>query len=279
MKLSKVINPKKGPSFEDYLNERRKETQRVNSNSIKDSDVRNKASRLFDRTYWLSDEYSSKDDFINDELRRLSEGDVNARLLFSKSDLKQNISESSQIFYLKKYFGSIFENGYSSLQDIEALPSSGSRAVYIKNGIISNTRPSIMSKSLDIKLVYRFYGDKSCTFYGTLKYISSKGGSQDNQFTDIKITNQEFIKSKNPDIFTLSILDGYYFSENNDSRLNEINRLYKRNRNLAVHSEDVGKFLINSIINWLESTYSEDIEKDSILKKEFDEEIDRLSKL
>ena len=194
-----------------------------------------------------------------------------------KSDLKQNISESSQLSYLKKYSGIILNNNYSSIDNIEKLPTSGSRAIYIKNGYISNTKSSI-SKSVDLKITYNFR-NKHCIFYAAMKYISSNGGHQDNQFNDIILINQQFIKIKNPDIFTLSILDGEYFSKNNKKKLTDLNNKFKTDRNVCLTSEEVGNYLISCIIKWLDETFRADSKKDEALLKELNTEMDRLKNL
>ena len=94
-----------------------------------------------------------------------------------------------------------------------------------------------MCKSIDFKF-HISYQNKERHCYCYHKYINESGGSQDNQYKDIK----QFIESSNKNIDTESnwffaICDGNYFTE---TKIKEISELCNPNKN--VYYTNIYKF-------------------------------------
>ena len=83
---------------------------------------------------------------------------------FAKDPGRQNIAEKIQLAELAKYC------------EVQKLPNTGKKALFINNGKISNIRGT--TKSLDAII-----NDTYCS----LKYTKDSGGTQTNQITDIKL--------------------------------------------------------------------------------------------
>lgn len=270
------FNP--GPPFEEYYRKKKESAQLKNKEALsKDPLIDKKAASYYNRISWISVKYPLLDSYIKYCKDQLAADDTNTAILYVKDDMRQSTNtEGAQIEYMKTYFSKILNNSYASGDQIQKLSNSGKGALYISKGNITSIRPSGTVKSIDFKIQYNFR-EKCCMFYGTLKFTENSGGHQDNQFNDVQETNREFVKIEDPNIYTLSVLDGKYYTSGNEKKINQINRYYQTERNKAMKCDKVGEYLIESIIKWIKYTFRE--ETDPNVVKEITAEQLRLRKL
>jgi len=120
---------------------------------------------------------------------------------FCKNPLKQNLAENIQFKLLKpKYL------------DIKKCN------LYLHKGKLIDKKLNL-SKSID-------FISESNNSYFCCKYINEKGGSQDNQYNDIKLFLNECKNIKNTNINICLVLNGKYFTKN---KILELQKIYKFN--------------------------------------------------
>lgn len=122
---------------------------------------------------------------------------------------------------------------------IHKMAPNGKEALYLSGGrIVSN--PTINStKSFDYKLM-----EKRSTTFISQKYINEGGGSQDNQFNDIKyflIQANKYFNADRGDLFKsnikfMAIVDGEYFTKD---KMNILNTLKRKNKIMVNHINDM----------------------------------------
>ena len=120
--------------------------------------------------------------------------------------------------------------------EVTTLPKSGKNALYVtSDGVITkiNEGETPPSKSLDF-----MWEKNGIIFYAMHKYTEQSGGSQDNQFNEMKKTLQNFQRASNPTKRLIIIVDGPYY---NDRRMRELENLTRTTppQSYAVHIEDV----------------------------------------
>ena len=266
--FTKITNQK----FSEYKKEKVKEIQKKNKQNLEKSLDEKRASGIYNKFSWISEIYPTLKEYIDYCKTRLNEKDVNTIALLVKDERRQSFtSEGLQSDYIREYFSEILKNGEDN--KIINLPNGGPNSVYFRDGqVVSNLKTEV-SKSIDIKITYNFLG-KSLVFYGTMKVTDGSGGSQTNQYNDVIASNKEFVKVTDQNIYTMSILDGTFYTK---SKIDQINRLYGSNKNKALHCEDVGNYLIDSIIEWIKTTFIDTTDK--IISKQLTKEQLRLRKL
>lgn len=148
--------------------------------------------------------------------------------LFVVDIIKQNFYELKTLDYLK-------QKNYK----IVKMAGNGKGSLYLCNGNILTKKTNNSTKSFDFKLT----NDNSLT-YITHKYINESGGSQDNQFNDIKLFLMEankFAISSNNQLFPskinfMAIVDGDYFTKN---KLNILKSYNFKNQIKVNHINDM----------------------------------------
>jgi len=123
------------------------------------------------------------------------------RVMLRKDPTKQSVHENTQIEWIKK-------NKY---EDVIKLPSSNN-GVYLYNNSLckEKERNTNATKTLDIY-------SRSENMYGILKYTNIEGGSQDNQYNDVKKFIIEIIGYFNNNLEAVErfefYLDGKYYDK------------------------------------------------------------------
>lgn len=160
---------------------------------------------------WLLEKvnkFCTENEFINSaELLEQIKSNKVVAAFFAKDPKKQNFYEKVALDYLKDMFSII------------KLPASGSKAIFISKGTISNNK-NLGSKSIDFLIEYN-----NNKYYISHKYINEAGGAQDHQFNDLL----DFIDNSNyaTNNYYLAIGDGGYFIKN---KIDTINKYIKSDR-------------------------------------------------
>lgn len=267
----------KDSNFESFHKEIQDTLQRKNKSYLLElidesrGIIREKCFNLYENNANISDLYSDKDKFweyVQEEI--YEKQNLGWIIYFTSDEKKQGFDQRCQVDFITSKFGSIVDK-------IELLSSSGKSCWHCVNGsIVKGVNSS--TKSIDCKITYRFK-DKELLFYGTLKYIRSAktpqfskttqlwsrietgGGGQDNQHKDVKLTNEEFLKLSDENIRTFSQLDGGFYSMGSGKKFKELSSKYNTETNRILHSDDIGDYLIEMIISWLEKNFnSEDMD-------------------
>jgi hypothetical protein len=135
---------------------------------------------------------------ILDEIRT----NAMVRSFFRKDPVRQSIHEKSQVEWLRKKL----------MPDVVKL-NGAVGGLYFNDYCLSSVhpRPIGASKTLDV------YSADTNT-YGVLKFSTTVGGAQDNQYTDVKIFIQQMIGYMNSSSYSserfMFFLDGPYYTEN-----------------------------------------------------------------
>lgn len=143
------------------------------------------------------------------------------------------------------------------VEDFHSLPASGAKAEYVVSGmVVSGTQHALMQsegKSIDFKWAY---GRDGHTFrvYATHKHTKEEGGSQDNQFQDVKLFLEAAQRCTDPSILFLAICDGEYYQRPYDgesSRIASLQRDYGRRRVRACTISTLPLVLAKQLQEWL----------------------------
>lgn len=129
------------------------------------------------------------------------------RAHFRKDPTRQSIHEITQIEWIRLH-------RYS---DVVKLPAARGGTYFCKNATSSAfPRPTDATKTLDIH-------SPSAMMYGVLKYSTTEGGAQDNQYRDVKHFIQQMIGYFGVSPFAKEIfdfyLDGPYYTEKKRAEL------------------------------------------------------------
>ena len=109
------------------------------------------------------------------------------KLAFVKDPNRQNIYEKAAFEFLC---------GIALLKNVVKLPSSGERALFVSNGILTpgenvprTRREERKSKSIDFKFIVKPCGRRKVDLicYAMHKYTEAEGGAQDNQCADLQL--------------------------------------------------------------------------------------------
>jgi hypothetical protein len=129
------------------------------------------------------------------------------RAHFRKDPTRQSIHEITQIEWIRRH----------RYPDVVKLPAARGGTYFCKNATTSAfPRPTDATKTLDIH-------SPSAIMYGVLKYSTTEGGAQDNQFRDVKHFIQQMVGyfGVNPtakEVFDF-YLDGPYYTEKKRTEL------------------------------------------------------------
>ena len=130
---------------------------------------------------------------------------------FCKNPLKQNLAEKTQYIILK----SLREKEPNGVLLKPKFPDIKKCNLYLHKGKLVNQKLN-MSKSID-------FVSESTNTYFCCKYINEYGGSQDNQYNDIKLFLNECKNIKNTNINICLVLNGKYFTKN---KILELRKIY-----------------------------------------------------
>lgn len=188
-------------TFNDCLNKERSKLYELNTLIIMDDAKKDKTPGYL--KIKIENESKRKNYNFKDILEKIRNDHMYASM-FAKEPIKQNLAENLQLKFLKERNKNIIK-----------LPSTGKGAYYLSNGsLITNQKhkPLKTCKSMD------FYDPDSKIFYYA-KYTNQSGGSQDNQFNDLKNFINEcllYIKNsnreKNDDYYFVILVDGDYYN-------------------------------------------------------------------
>ncbi len=144
----------------------------------------------------------------------------------------------------------------------------GDNAIYIYNGVIKTGKElsgQKVGKSIDFIWEYT-YKHKTLKFYATHKHTKISGGSQDNQFEDVCLFQEQAQKCWDDNIYLLSITDGQYYLDKytkmktKNLEMNKItflNKHYGSSRNKATNCLLLVNDIAPVIKEWLNSNFSQ----------------------
>lgn len=133
------------------------------------------------------------------------------RSFFRKDPIKQNFHENRQIDWIKLH----------KHNDVICLPKTTSNGYYFSKKKLNTGRKALPAetKTFDFEV-------KSKKIYGVLKYTSDKGGSQDNQFNDVKKFIEKILEYYENNLETENkfeiYLDGTYYTSKKFKELNDM---------------------------------------------------------
>ena len=247
MMILRRIRQRLYSEFENYYRNNRNQIQEKNYNNIvagnEDENIRKKAKSLYKDNSTLQKKFT-EEGFIQAALDGVHNKETFAVLMFIKNDKKQNSAEECQTNFIKDKYSKL-------LKEIKLLPKSGKGTLFINGGKITGSGNS--TKSIDLEMTYEF-GGKTLKFYGTMKHIDGYGGAQDNQFTDLLLTNQEFVKLSDPNIITLTLVSGTYFKP---VKMKELTK-YNTPTNYTIHIDDLGNIVKKCILEWLQREFPDE---------------------
>lgn len=137
---------------------------------------------------------------------------------FAKDPGRQSFHQHYAAKFIKEIPGVI---------EFKELPASGPNALFILDGRIvkkEELRKDNDTKSIDFFWKVKAASGKIFKFYAAHKHTAMDGGSQDNQFNDLKLFMKQGSTNTNDEVFILAIGDGPYYQRN--GRLHSMNVLY-----------------------------------------------------
>jgi|APCry1669189000_1035189.scaffolds.fasta_scaffold15810_3 hypothetical protein len=193
-------------TFQQILSKRFKEQIKINDSNIllgNDLITRIKNFRL-DK---LTDDEKESKEFQEDVILERVKTDPLIRALFRKDPTRQSIHEKTQIDYIKQKYHDAYKPNNICFSN---------KKIHI---MVKNKKPPNSTKTFDLHI-------PSEKIYGILKYTTSAGGSQDNQYADVKsfINHAMGYLSENeeaPEKFYF-FLDGVYYSEKKQKELTDM---------------------------------------------------------
>lgn len=207
MKFCTTPNIKlKMETFQQILCKRVKEQIKLNDiNIFSGSDLITRITNF--RQDKLTDDEKESKEFQLDVILERVKKDPLLRALFRKDPTRQTIHEKTQIDYIKQKYPDAYKPNNICFSNKKI------------HTILKNKRPPNSTKTFDLYIPTE-------KIYGILKYTKIPGGSQDNQYADVK----NFIKhaigylSENkeaPEKFYF-FLDGAYYSEKKRKELKDM---------------------------------------------------------
>lgn len=220
----------------------------INYEELKKEEIRKNVNELrnniTDRSVMLkiknwADKYDLDFNFVK---HKVFTDDIFA-LNFVKDPGRQNFHENIAAYTLKSL---------ADIHNFETLPKGGKNAKVINNGMLvslEQSRKSISNpKTIDFKWEIKTKSGKTITCYASHKYTKDRGGSQDNQFNDLKSFMEHAYKNNEKDILFFAICDGNYYQQidrtTNKSKIEELNSsFYKENKVKATTINDLFEIL------------------------------------
>lgn len=219
--------------YEIKLKEALKENKKNFLNTLNEKETIEKIEK-----YALENDYS-----VNYIIQKLHEEPLLIDL-FVKNPTKQGIHEKIAYDILSKI---------DDFKNVDLLPKRGNSSLYITNGIIINGKELTTkekTKSIDFYFEYKDY-----SVYATHKYTKESGGSQDNQFNDVKYFLENAIKNTVKNNIFVAIVDGEYYTEKKADNTTKKDELLLKTKNTNCIVTDI--YNIKKDLD----TYIENIEK------------------
>ena len=193
-------------TFQQILCKRFKDQIKLNDASIFSGNDLMTRLKNFRQDKLTDDEKESKE-FQLDVIAERVKTDPLIRALFRKDPTRQSIHEKIQIDYIKQKYHDAYKPNNICFSN---------KKIHI---MVKNKRPPNSTKTFDLHI-------PSEKIYGILKYTTSAGGSQDNQYADVKsfINHAIGYLSENeeaPEKFYF-FLDGIYYSEKKRKELTDM---------------------------------------------------------
>jgi hypothetical protein len=199
-------------SYHTYLNYRNQEYLQENDKEILTA-VEQRDKGLLDRINNFRTEKMTEQERLKisiDDILSSIKSDIFIRAHFRKDPTRQSIHENTQIEWIKLH----------QYPDAYKLPAAKGGTYFCKNKLQSiHPRPTDATKTLDLHV-------PSKKVYGVLKYSTTEGGAQDNQFRDVKhfIQQMNGYLTENPTAEESFVfyLDGPYYTAKKYKELNDM---------------------------------------------------------
>jgi hypothetical protein len=260
-------------TFEEFLRDRRMDKQRLNNKSLLSSvsavipkSLKTKIVNYYNDHIFIQEhpDIDSEDDWVNKSVEKIKNNDPWAVALFQANDTRQGIHQTAQIDFLKETLKTLFDNKYKNpICEISLVPAG---SLYCNNGTMGKIKG--LSNGIDGKIIYSFKNE-FCYIYLNLKYIRQAGHAQDNQIDNAESIIKDFIKIKDIDIYSLTIIDGNY-----GVKKSETLKKYNTEKNWVTNSDNAAKQVVVFISNWLLKKFPEPENAEEV-----ENEIRRLNKL
>ena len=215
----------------------RKNTQQLRDN-ITDKGLRKKIKNWADK-YDLSFEFVKHKVFTDDIFA----------LYFVKDPGRQNFHENTAAEALKSF---------AILYDFKLLPKGGLNAKVVNSGMLVSLEESKQStsnpKTIDFEWKIKTNTGKIIFCYASHKYTKDNGGSQDNQYKDLKNFMENARQNKSDNKMFFAICDGQYYQTKNKTtgrtKIEELNMDYAReNKLIAITIQNIYEYLEDIINN------------------------------
>ena len=155
----------------------------------------------------LTDDEKESKEFQTDVILERIKIDPLTRALFRKDPTRQTIHEKTQINYIKKTYPDAYKPNNVCFSNKKI------------HTILKNKRPPNSTKTFDLYI-------PSEKIYGILKYTTTSGGSQDNQYADVKSfivqASGYFSENKEAQEKFYFFLDGEYYTEKKIKELEQM---------------------------------------------------------
>lgn len=171
-------------------------------------------------------------------------------LQFAKDPAKQSLHQKVAARHIRTALPMVL--------DFQALPAGGRKAEYVVAGMVVSGKTlhsatSHHGKSIDFKWAHK-KGNHSLQVLATHKHTKEEGGSQDNQFADVKRFLDAARVCSSPDHLFLAICDGPYYSRpqgRHTSRLEALATEYPGARVRVCTIEQLPQVLAMAIEGWM----------------------------
>lgn len=185
--------------------------------------------------------FCEKYNFDNETIRNKIVSDSIFAVYFAVDPAKQKLHENLAAEYIKKLH---FVKDFKQLNASDMLVSQG---MVISKQKFRNLGGTAKAKTIDF-----FWRCADKNFYASHKHTKESGGSQDNQYNDLKNFLSEANQSTKSDNYFLAIADGPYYQQNDkDSNTTKIENLKnianEKHCVFALTIEELASFLQNSI--------------------------------
>jgi hypothetical protein len=144
------------------------------------------------------------------------------------------------------------------VEQFKALSAGGPDAEYVVNGMVVNGAAwkNIQGdgKSIDFRWSLT-RGGKTFTVYATHKHTKDEGGSQDNQYADVRLFLEAAQRCTDPNVLFIAICDGPYYlraAGTGLSRLAELSSNYGRRRVRACNIAALPALYSAALCEWAE---------------------------
>ena len=167
-------------------------------------------------------------------------------LNFIKDPLKQSLHEDLAAKHI--------ENELPLVRGFQQLPTRGENALYVQDGEIvsgADLEGEFKGKSLDFTWHYACEGHR-LDVYAMHKHTKAEGGSQDNQYTDLKLFLEAASSNTNKDNLFIAICDGPYYQRtvNSSTRIDTLNTHFAGEQGVACSIDQLPTVWHQSLNNW-----------------------------